>query len=103
MSVTTEIALFPLDKGISLSQYVSEVIKKIKESGYNYKLNPMGTVFETDTLKEALQLIEDTYAVLEPHSERVYCVAKFDIAKNKINSIEGKIKSVENKIGTVNK
>lgn len=102
MSVTSEIAIFPLDKGVSLSSYVGKVIELIKNSGYEYKLNAMGTVYETDTIAEALKIIEEAYALLEPETERVYCTAKFDIAKNKKNRIEGKIKSVENKIGKVN-
>jgi len=103
MSVTSEIAIFPIDKGTNLSKYVGEVVDMIKNSGFSYKLNAMGTVYETDTIDEALQVISDAYKLLEPHSERVYCTAKFDIAKNKKDRINGKIESVENKIGSVNK
>ncbi|NOZ47786.1 MAG: MTH1187 family thiamine-binding protein [Chlorobi bacterium] len=103
MSVLTDFAMFPTDKGISVSQYVSKIIKMIHESGFTYKLTSMGTIIETDTLKEALELIQKAYDELEPFSERIYVTANFDIQKNKQNRITGKVESIENKIGKVKK
>ncbi len=103
MSVLVDFTIFPTDKGESVSQYVSKVIDLIRNSGYPYKLSPMGTVFETDTMREALDLIEKSYKVLEPYANRIYATIKFDIRKNKSNRIVEKIKSIESKIGEVNK
>ncbi len=103
MSVLTDLTIFPTDRGESVSQYVSEVIATIRESGYPYKLTPMGTVFETDTMREALDLIEKCYKVLEVHANRIYATVKFDIRKNKSNRMSQKIRSIEEKIGEVNK
>lgn len=102
MSVLVEFAMFPTDKEEGVSQYVSLIIKMIRKSGISYQLTPMGTVFETNTFDEALTLINQSYQVLEPHSNRVYSTVKFDIRKNHNNRISGKIKSIENKIGKVN-
>lgn len=102
MSVLVNFAIFPTDSGTSVSKYVSEIIKMISKSGYEYKLNPMGTSVETETMKEALRIIEDSHKILENH-ERVYCVANFDIQKGKANRISSKIKSIEDKIGEVQK
>ena len=102
MSVLVNFAIFPTDSGTSVSKYVSEIIAMIDKSGIPYKLNPMGTSFETETMKEALKLIEDSYSILEEH-DRIYCVANFDIQKNKSNRISSKIKSIEDKIGEVSK
>ena len=44
--VLLEFSMSPLDKGESLSPYVSRIIKIIDESGISYRLNPMGTVLE---------------------------------------------------------
>ena len=102
MSVLVEFAMFPTDKSESVSKYVSRIIEMFKNSDINYKLTPMGTVFETDTMKNALKILEDAYEILEPDCSRIYSTAKFDIRKNKNNRISQKIKSIEDKIGKVN-
>ena len=71
----------------------------IDESGVPYKLTPMGTVFETETMEEALKIIGEAYKQLEPDCNRVYSVVKFDIRKGKSNRLVQKIKSVESKLG----
>ena len=101
MSVLLEFAMFPTDKGDSVSQYVSEIIKMIKNSGVRYKLTAMGTIVETETLDEALAVINQSYQILEPNSKRVYSSIKLDIRKEKSNRLEDKIKSIESKIGNV--
>lgn len=101
MSVLIEFAMFPTDKGESASPYVSRVIKYIHESGYNYQLTPMGTIIETDTLSEALTIIEKCYQQLETDCNRVYSSIKLDIRKGKNNRIKSKIDSIKSKIGEV--
>jgi|SRR6056297_95183 len=101
MSVLLEFAMFPTDKGDSVSQYVGKVIQMIKESGHPYKLTAMGTIIETETMDEALAIINKSYQVLEPFSNRVYSSIKLDIRKGKTNRLEEKIKSIESKIGKV--
>ena len=101
MSVLLEFAMFPTDKGDSVSQYVGEVIQMIKESGVCYKLTAMGTIIETETIDEALAIVNKSYKVLEPYSNRVYSSIKLDIRKGKLNRLEEKIQSIESKIGKV--
>lgn len=101
MSVLLEFAMFPTDKGDSVSQYVSKVIQMIKESGVSYKLTAMGTIIETETIDEAMEIVNKSYKVLEPHSNRVYSSIKLDIRKEKSKRLEAKIKSIESKIGKV--
>ena len=98
MSVLMEFAIFPTDKGESVSEYVSKVIKMIDESGVKYQLTPMGTIIETQTLQEALEVIEKSYKVLEPHANRVYATVKFDIRKNRTNAMTSKIESIVSKM-----
>ena len=103
MSVLLEFAMFPTDKGESISPYVSKVIKMIHESGATYQLTAMGTIIETETMSEALALVQQSYDVLEPDCDRVYSSLKFDIRKGKSKCLTQKIKSVEKIIGEVNK
>jgi uncharacterized protein (TIGR00106 family) len=102
MSVLFEFAMFPTDKGESASPYVIRIIKMIRESGANYKLTPMGTIIETETMEEALALISKAYAQLELDCNRIYSTVKFDIRKGPKGRMEQKIRSIENKIGEVN-
>ncbi|OQA02316.1 MAG: hypothetical protein BWY70_00039 [Bacteroidetes bacterium ADurb.Bin408] len=102
MSILVSFSIFPTDTQESKSVYVSKVIERIRESGLPYKLTPMSTIVETESLEEALAVLAQSYEVLEPFSNRVYLNATFDIRKNKSGRLAGKIQSVENKIGKVN-
>ncbi|MBN2682099.1 MAG: MTH1187 family thiamine-binding protein [Bacteroidales bacterium] len=102
MSVLLEFAMFPTDKGDSVSAYVSKVIEMIRNSGCDYKLTAMGTIIETNTMEEALEIINKSYLVLEPHSNRIYSSIKFDIRKGQTGRLKKKLESIENKIGPVN-
>ena len=103
MSVLLEYAMFPTDKGESVSKYVSKIIENIKNSNFQYKLTAMGTIVETQTVKEALKVIDESYEILKPFSNRVYASIKLDIRKDHKNRLIDKIKSIENKIRKVEK
>lgn len=98
MSVLLEFSMFPTSDecrdGSSVSKQVSKVIDAIDKSGVAYQLTPMGTIIETDTMKEALAIIELAYEQLQG-CERVYSSLKFDIRKNTKNRLKTKIASVE--------
>ena len=101
MSILLEFAMFPTDKGESVSKYVSRIIKMIDECGVVYKLTPMGTIIETETMEEALEIVQLAYNELEPDCNRVYASLKFDIRKGETNRMNRKILSIEDKIGPV--
>ncbi|HEX2964926.1 MAG TPA: MTH1187 family thiamine-binding protein [Syntrophorhabdaceae bacterium] len=94
-----EFAMFPTDKGESVSPYVSRILQVIDQSGVAYQLTPMGTIGEVETLQEALDIIGRAYKQLEPDCERVYSTVKFDIRKGKSGRLKQKIASVEEKLG----
>lgn len=101
MSVIIDLSIFPLDQGASLSRFVAPVIAMIEESGHPYHLSPMGTQVETETLSQALALIERAYAILEGMgAKRVYAVAKFDIREGPMGRLSGKIESVQARLAT---
>ncbi len=102
-SILLEFAMFPTDKGDSVSEYVSRIIKMIDESGYEYQLTPMGTIVEFPSMKEALALVEKSYDSLEPDCERVYSSLKFDIRKSPMGRFNKKVESIEKIIGEVSK
>ncbi|MDI3526826.1 MAG: hypothetical protein PWR03_1009 [Tenuifilum sp.] len=98
MSVLMNFAMFPTDKGASVSPYVAKIIKMISGLGYEYRLTAMGTIVETPTLQQALEVIDKSYKLLEPDCERVYVTVNLDIRKSDMGRIEGKIKSVKQKL-----
>ncbi len=99
MSVLLELAMFPTDKGESVSSYVARIIAMFDRKGLDYRLTPMGTVIETDDLETGLKAIADAYRELEPDCGRVYATAKLDIRKGKGGRLTQKIESVESKMG----
>jgi len=103
MSVLMEFAMFPTDKGASVSEYVGEVIKMIRSEAKSYRLTAMGTIVETETMEEALAIIQKSHDVLSPVSNRIYSSIKFDIRKGEDLRLEKKVKSIEDKIGNVSK
>jgi len=102
MSVLVNFAMFPTDKGVSKSDAVSKVIEYVRNSGVSYQLSPMATTIETETMEEALQVINEAYKILEGQHERVYSSITIDARKGEMGRMQGKIASIENKIGKVN-
>jgi uncharacterized protein (TIGR00106 family) len=99
MSVMLEFAMFPTDKGGSVSEYVSRILKIIDRSGLSYQLTPMGTIVEADELSQVLDLVGEAYSQLEPDCNRVYSSLKLDIRKGAGGRLKKKIESVEQKVG----
>ncbi len=104
MSVLLEFAMFPTSdncrEGASVSKQVAKIIDVIDKSGVKYQLTPMGTVIETDTMREALDVIALAYEQVK-ECERVYSSLKFDIRHNSENRMANKIKSVESNLQRV--
>ncbi|MBT3281146.1 MAG: MTH1187 family thiamine-binding protein [Campylobacteraceae bacterium] len=96
-SFLLEFSMFPTSgdcrDGSSVSKEVSKIIDAIDKSGIPYQLTPMGTVIETTTMRDALDIIELAYNQLD--CDRVYSSLKFDIRKNCENRLKTKIQSVE--------
>lgn len=97
MSVLMEYSMFPLEGEGSKSAYVAKIIKLVQNSGYPYKLTPMSTIVETETMNEALKLLEYSYVQLE-ECERVYVCVKFDIRQNREDGMHQKIASIQEKL-----
>lgn len=101
-SFLLEFSMFPTSSecrdGASVSKYVTKIIDMVDKSGVNYKLTPMGTVIETQSIDEALDIVKKSYEVLGD-CERVYSSLKFDIRKNCSHRLISKISSVESQLG----
>ncbi len=93
-----EISVVPIGVGESLSSYVSEVIKAIRDKKIKYQLNPMGTVIEVESFSELGELLDEVNERMKSMGvPRVYVVIKADW-RRKETSMEHKVKSVEEKL-----
>ena len=101
MSALIEFAIFPTDHGESKSKYVARVIEMIRNSGVAYRFTPMGTIIETDTVQEGLDIVKRAYDILQVDCNRIYSTVKIDYRAGRINALENKIASVERKINTI--
>lgn len=100
-SVLLEFSMFPTSDdcrdGSSVSKQVSKIVKMVDESNIPYQLTPMGTIIETTSMDDALDIVKRAYEQLD--CDRVYSALKFDIRKNSENRLQSKIASVEKNIG----
>lgn len=98
MSVLVNFAIFPTDKGVSVSPYVARIEKAIRDAGFPSQLTPMSTIVETETLAEALSVIQVAHDAIADQCDRLYISATIDVRKGKSNRMKSKIESVERKI-----
>ena len=97
MSTIIELAIFPTDKGESVSPFVARSLRIIKESGLDYELNPMGTCIEGEW-EQVMNVVEQCFKALEPDCDRIYMTLKADYRKGKEERLKGKILSVNEKL-----
>jgi uncharacterized protein (TIGR00106 family) len=92
-----DFSIFPVDKGESVSAYVSKAVKIIKGSGLPYQLGPMGTCIEGEW-DEVMALVGRCFRAMQEDSGRVYMTMKVDYRKGGSGRMEGKIQSIESKV-----
>jgi uncharacterized protein (TIGR00106 family) len=93
MGVLIDFAIFPTDKGDSVSPFVARALKIVKESGLPFKLGPMGTSVEGEW-DEVMAVVTDCYR----DCDRIYMTMKVDYRKGRTECITNKITSVEEKL-----
>lgn len=95
MSVLLDLSIFPVDQGSSLSRFIAPVVDMIATSGHAHQLTAMGTQIETESLGEALALIERARSILaDLGCERIYATAKLDIRAHAGGRLRGKVDAV---------
>ncbi len=93
-----EFSMSPMDKGESVSQYVSRSLDIIDASGVEYRLNPMGTVLEGEW-DEVMGVVKKCYEKMSSDCNRITCSIKIDYRKGAKSRLQSKIASVEAKLG----
>ena len=90
-----EISIIPVGTGTpSVSRYIVDVLKVLKESDLKYELTAMGTIIEGG-LDEVLRWVRKMHEIpFKEGIKRVVTTIAIDDRRDKELTIEGKIKSV---------
>lgn len=91
-------SMIPVDKGISLSSYVAQVVRIVEESGLEYHLHSMGTLVEGEW-EEVFGLIKKCHEQMRSQSHRVITNIQIDDRQGAANQMDGKKRSVEKVLG----
>ena len=94
MSTLIDFSIFPVDKGESVSPYVTRVVTIIRDSGLSYKLGPMGTTIEGEW-DEVMAIVTRCFKELKKDCGRIYMSIKIDYREDSSNRIVSKVKSVK--------
>lgn len=98
--VIVEISVIPIGVGKSLSKYIAEAVKTLRELKVKYKLTPMCTIYEAESIKEAFEIATKIHeAVFKAGARRVMTSIKIDDRRDIKIGMEDKVKSVMEKLG----
>lgn len=96
--ILLQFSMSPMDKGESVSDYVSRSLDIISNSGVDYKLGPMGTCLEGEW-DEVMGVIKQCYEKMSTDCNRITCSIKIDYRKDKSGRLDSKMAAVEAKLG----
>lgn len=96
--VLLEFSMSPMDKGESVSAYVSRSLDIISNSGVAYRLNPMGTVLEGEW-DDVMSVVKQCYEKMSSDCNRITCGIKIDYRKGKSGRLDSKMAAIEQKLG----
>ena len=93
-----EFSLTPLDKGASVSPWVSRSLDIIDRSGLPYRVGPMGTCVEGEW-DEVMALVKACFDRMAADCQRISISFKGDWRKGKTGRLSAKIEKVEATLG----
>jgi len=99
MSALVEFSMFPTEQTQSKSAFVARVLDIVDKSGLDYQLTPMGTIIESESVEEALIVINNAYKELQKDCGRIYSSIKIDWREGPVGRLGKKVHSVEKKLG----
>jgi uncharacterized protein (TIGR00106 family) len=91
-------SITPLGVGDSVSEYVAEAVRLVRESGLPNETNAMFTNVEGEW-DEVMALIKRCVDSVAEHAPRVSIVLKIDHRPGTSGALEGKVAAVEERLG----
>ena len=96
--VLLEFSMSPLDKGESVSAYVSRSLDIIDKSGLPYQLTPMGTIVEGEWA-EVMAVVTACFERMRADCHRISTSIRVDYRAGAGGRLKSKIAAVEKKLG----
>ncbi len=96
--VLLEFAMYPTDKGASVSEYVKRNLEIIDDSGLPYQLGPMGTCLEGE-YDEVMAVVKACHDRMSADCGRIACTLKFDARAGHSGRLESKVETLVRKTG----
>jgi uncharacterized protein (TIGR00106 family) len=96
--VLLEFSMSPLDKGESVSAYVSRSLDIIDKSGLPYQLTPMGTIIEGEWA-EVMAVVTACFERMRADCQRISTSIRIDYRAGPGGRLRSKVSSVEQKLG----
>ncbi|RZN55226.1 MAG: thiamine-binding protein [Candidatus Methanomethylicota archaeon] len=97
--IIAEFTVIPMGTGsTSVSDYIAEVCKEIKNSGLRYMVTPMGTIIESENLDEIFNVIKKAHEVMVKMGvKRIVTTIKIDDRRDKERKMEDKVEVLKQK------
>lgn len=99
MSLMAIVSMTPLGEGESVSQHVAKVVDVIDKSGIPYVITPMGTIIESETWDDLMEVLKQGFESMSMDCARISVFLKIDYRRDKSGRIKSKIQSLEEKLG----
>ncbi len=99
MYVHVHIRVVPLGVGTSISDYVAEAVKVLKELGYDPLIESGGTAIQLENLEEIGKIVRIIHQrLIKMGVQRILTYISIDHRLNKTRSITDKINVVKTKL-----
>ncbi len=95
--ILAEFSITPIGVGESLSEYVAECMKIVRESGLPHELTAMGTIIEGEW-DEVMAVIKACHMTVRKRCRRVSTLIKIDDREAPPGRIKAKVESVLKKL-----
>jgi len=97
-----EFSIIPVGEGTSVSKIIAPAIRELEKLGVKHELTPMCTVFEADSLEEALRIVGAAHeAVFKQGVKRVITLVKIDDRRDVERRMEDKVESLKKAVGSL--
>jgi uncharacterized protein (TIGR00106 family) len=93
--VIVELNIIPLGGGVSISKFLVPAINELKKRNVKYDITPMCTIFESENIGEAFDLIKAAHEVVfRVGVKRVVTTVKVDDRRDVERGMEDKVESL---------
>ena len=100
MNTMVDLCVIPLGVGVSVSEYVAECQRVLRDSGLSHQMHPYGTVIEGDwdAVMAAVKACHE--AVHAKGAVRISSTLKIGTRTDREQSMQDKMRSVEDKLSS---